>query len=137
MDTIDNELVAILEESLCAVAEADEDITPHFFDRFFAEHPEHRAEFFHPSITCGPMVNEMLENLMALAMQESWVRGNIQGLVIAHRSFGDIPLPIYGKTLDLLVDTLAKVAGDRWTPEFDAAWRNQCAILKDIIARAY
>ncbi len=82
----ENALAAILEDSLHAVTANDEDITPRFFDQFFALHPEQRANFFHPTVTCGAMVTEILQSLMALATQESWVPTSIQSLVIAHSS---------------------------------------------------
>ena len=132
-----NALAAILEESLYAVSANDEDITPRFFERFFALHPGQRANFFHPNITCGAMVNEILQSLLGLATQESWVPTSIQSLVIAHRSYGDIPLALYDEALDLLVETLALAAGERWTTQYDAAWRTQCAELKIMIARAH
>jgi hemoglobin-like flavoprotein len=137
MTMTDNVLAAILEESLYAVTANDEDITPRFFDQFFALHPEQRGNFFHPTITCGAMVTEILQSLMGLATHESWVPTSSQSLVIAHRSYGDIPLALYDEALDLLVDTLAAAAGERWTPAYDAAWRQQCVLLKDMIARAH
>ncbi len=127
----------LLEESLYAVAEAGEDITPHFFERFFDRHPEQQAVFFHPTVTCGAMMNEILESLMALATQESWVPTSIQNLVVAHRSYGDIPLPLYAELLDLFVETLAGIAGERWSAEYDAAWRRQSAELLELITRAH
>lgn len=137
MESTDNALADILEESLYAVTENGEDITPRFFDQFFALHPEQRANFFHPNITCGAMVTEILQSLLGLATRESWVPTSIQSLVIAHRSYGDIPLALYDEALDLLVDTLAIAAGERWTSAYDAAWRQQCAALKEMIARAH
>jgi len=127
----------ILEHALMAVAEADEDITPHFFKRLFDRHPEQQASFYHPAVTCGTMVNEMIELLTALAAEERWVDGSTQSLVMAHRCYGDIALPLYGESLDLLIDTFADLAGDRWTPEFDMAWRAVAQRFKTIIEQAY
>lgn len=137
METTENALATVLEESLYAVTADGEDITRRFFDRFFALHPDQRTNFFHPDSTCGAMVNEILQSLMGLATQEGWVPTSIQSLVIAHRSYGDIPLELYDEALDLLVDTLAAAAGDRWTAQYDAAWRQQCVQLKEMIARAH
>ncbi len=127
----------ILEQALMAVAEADEDITPHFFRRLFERHPEQQASFYHPTVTCGTMVNEMIELLMALGAEERWVENSTQSLVMAHRCYGDIALPLYGESLDLLIDTFADLAGNRWTPEFDSAWRNVARRFKTIIEQAY
>lgn len=127
----------VLERSLYAVAESGEDVTPHFFKRFFARHPDQEAMFFQPSVSCGAMVNEILESLIALATQEGWVETSIHNLVIAHRCYGNFPLPLYAELLDLFVETLADLAGPRWTAEFDAAWRQVAARLYALIARAH
>ena len=127
----------ILERSLWAVAEADRDITPIFFDRLFARYPEQRRSFHHVDSTCGAMVNELIETLMGLATGEDWVERSTQSLVMAHRCYGDIGLPLYADSIDMLIDTLAEVAGHGWSKAFDAAWREQGAALKGILARVY
>ncbi len=127
----------ILEQSLYAVAEAGEDITPHFFERFFALHPDQQAMFFQPTVSCGAMVNEILESLIALAANEGWVSTSIHNLVIAHRCYGNFPLPLYAELLDLFIETLADLAGDRWSAEFEAAWRQTTAELYTLIAHAH
>ncbi len=127
----------VLERSLYAVAEAGEDITPHFFARFFARHPEQQAMFFQPTVTCGAMVTEILESLLALASQEGWVNTSIHNLVISHRCYGNFPLPLYAELLEVFVDTLAELAGERWSAEFDTAWRQVTAELYALIAHAH
>lgn len=127
----------VLEQSLYAVADAGEDITPHFFARFFARRPEQQALFFQPTVTCGAMVNEILDSLLALATREGWVDTSIHNLVIAHRCYGNFPLPLYAELLDTFVDTLAGLAGDRWSAEYDKAWRAVTADLLALITRAH
>src|SRR3546814_1673165 len=64
--------VETLERSLEAVMEAGKDITPFFYDRFFALYPEQRANFYHFESTSGNMVNEMITSVLALASNEAW-----------------------------------------------------------------
>jgi len=127
----------VLEQSLYAVAEAGQDITPVFFARFFARHPEQQAMFFQPTSSCPAMVKEILDSLLALATSDGWVDASIHNLVIAHRCYGNFPLPLYAELLDLFVETLAEVAGNRWSAAFDAAWRQVTAELYALIARAH
>jgi len=127
----------ILEESLWFIAETGEDITPHFFGRLFARYPEQKQAFHHYDSTCGTMVNEMLESLLALAAHEEWVERSTQSLVIAHRCYGAITLPQYADSIDMLIDTLAELAADRWSDRHDKAWRAQANSLKAIVERAY
>lgn len=133
----DEKRAELMMQSLEVVADTGQDIVPIFFDRFFAAYPEQRRSFYHPNVTCGAMVNEILESLMGMATGETWVPGSIQSLVVAHRSFGDIPLDQYSGLLDIMIKTLAEIAGPRWTPEFEAAWQEQADELKQIIAASW
>ncbi|HEY9581057.1 MAG TPA: globin domain-containing protein [Rhizorhapis sp.] len=126
--------VETLERSLEAVMEAGKDITPFFYDRFFALYPEQRANFYHFESTSGTMVNEMITSVLALASNEAWLTNSVQNFVAAHRSYGDIPPDAYARLLDVLVDTLAQVAGSRWTDEFETAWRWYVSGMKALIA---
>ncbi|MGD9472462.1 MAG: globin [Novosphingobium sp.] len=137
MAELANHTAEILEQSLCAVAEAGEDITPHFFTRFFARHPEQQALFFQPRVSCGAMVNEILDSLLGLAAHEGWVNSSIHNLVIAHRCYGDFPPSLYAELLDVFVDTLADLAGERWNAGYDAAWRQLAAELHKLIVSAH
>ena len=137
MAELADDIGEVLERSLYAVAAAGEDITPQFFAQFFARHPEQQAMFFQPTVSCGAMVTEILENLLALATNEGWVTNSIHNLVIAHRCYGNFPLPLYAELLDLFVETLADLAGDGWSAEFDAAWRQVTAQLYALIAHAH
>lgn len=132
-----DDMANVLEQSLYAVAESGEDITPHFFGRLFARHPDQEAMFFQPSVSCGAMANEILESLLALANRESWVSGSIHNLVIAHRCYGDFPLPLYAEVLDLFIETLAELAEERWSAEYEAAWRWAASDLQALIAHAH
>ena len=137
MPAMADNIAEVLEQSLFAVAEVGEDVTPHFFALLFARHPEQQPMFFQPAASCGAMVTEILESLLALAAQEPWVDSSIQNLVVAHRCYGDFPLPLYAEVLDLFVETLATLAAERWTSEFDGAWRQVTSQLFATIARLY
>tara|TARA_R110000772_G_scaffold77139_20_gene166280 strand:+ start:1123 stop:1536 length:414 start_codon:yes stop_codon:yes gene_type:complete len=127
----------VMEQSLFVIAEAEVDITDRLYARFFAAHPEQRASFFHPATTKGQMVNEILECLLALAQGEQWVENSIQNHVIAHRSYGDIPLRLYAELLDMLVACLADIAGKYWSTKYQAAWDRQTARLIMIVANDF
>ncbi len=126
----------LLEESLGAVAEADLDIVPRFFERFFEAHPEQRASFYNPRVTQGAMVNEMLDYLLALGVGETWVPHSVDSTVLAHHSYGNIPPETFDDAVDLLIETLAETAGDLWKPEYGAAWAVQADRMKAMIRHA-
>ncbi|WP_225008838.1 globin [Novosphingobium percolationis] len=116
--------------SLDAVAETDIDITPIFFERFFAAHPEHRDSFNRPQATQGAMVNEMIEYLAALEVNDPWALEAIDAMVAKHHSYGDISESVFDDALDILVETLEEVAGERWTAQNSARWRAQASRMK-------
>ena len=137
MTDVANAIADVLEQSLHAAAHAGEDITPRFFARFFARHPDQQAMFFLPATSCPAMAFEILDTLLALAAGESWVSGSIHNLVMAHRCYGAFPVALYGDALEIYVDALAEMAGERWTADYDAAWRRVAADLLALIAHAH
>src|SRR3546814_10271806 len=76
----------------------------------------------------------MITSVLALASNEAWLTNSVQNFVAVHRSYGDIPPDAYARLLDVLVDTLAQVAGSRWTDEFETAWRWYVSGMKALIA---
>ena len=131
-----SDLIAVMESPLFAIAEADIDVAPILFDRFFAAFPEHRVVFINPVAARGRMTNETIEAMMGLATDEYWVPTTIVNFVDLHSIYGNFPASLYAAFIDLLVDTLADAAGAAWTSEADAAWRTQARRLKSMIGDA-
>jgi len=125
-----------MEAPLFAVAEADIDIIPALFDRFFATFPEQRASFINLDAAAGRMTNETIEAMIGLATNEHWVPTTIINFVDLHRNYGDFPASLYAAFIDMTVDALADAAGASWTGESNAAWRTQADHLKAMVAGA-
>lgn len=132
----DSDIITIMEAPLLAIAEADIDIAPILFDRFFAAFPERRAVFINPDAARGRMTNETIEAMIGLATNEHWVPTTIVNFVDLHTIYDDFPASLYAAFIDLTVDTLADSAGTAWTAESDAAWRMQADRLKAMVAEA-
>lgn len=129
-------MIAAIEAPLFAIAEADIDITPALFDRFFATFPEQRAPFLNLDAAAGRMTNETIEAMIGLATNEHWVPTTIINFVDLHRNYGNFPASLYAAFIDMTVDALAHAAGAAWTGESDAAWRAQADRLKAMVAEA-
>ena len=125
----------ILAHSLDVIGEAGVDITPIFYEKFFAAYPEQKENFYQFESSSGMMVNEMLASVLALAAGEPWLTEFLQNIVIAHRSYGDIPGTAYADLLDLLVDSLADAAGPKWKEKFSLAWESQISEMKKLITQ--
>ena len=63
--------VDTMEAPLFAIAEADIDIVPALFARFFATFPEHRAAFINLDAAATRMTNETIEAMIGLAAEAS------------------------------------------------------------------
>jgi hemoglobin-like flavoprotein len=125
-----------MEAPLFAIAEADIDITPTLFDRFFATFPEQRAPFINLDAAAGRMTNETIEAMIGLATNEQWVPTTIINFVDLHRNYGDFPASLYDAFIDMTVDALAEAAGAAWTKDSNTAWRAQANRLKAMVAEA-
>jgi hemoglobin-like flavoprotein len=128
--------IAAIEASLFAIAEANIDITPALFERFFETFPEQRAPFLNLDAAAGRMTNETIEAMIGLATNEHWVPTTIVNFVDLHRNYGDFPASLYAAFIDMTVDALAQAAGTAWAPESNAAWRAQADRLKAMVAEA-
>jgi hypothetical protein len=129
-------VITAMDAPLFAIAEADIDITPALFDRFFATFPEQRAPFLNLEAAAGRMTNETIEAMIGLATNEHWVPTTIINFVDLHRNYGDFPASLYAAFIDMTVDALADAAGVAWTGESNAVWRAQANRLKAMVAEA-
>lgn len=129
-------VITAMEAPLFAIAEANIDITPALFDRFFATFPEQRAPFLNLDAAAGRMTNETIEAMIGLASNEHWVPTTIINFVDLHRNYGDFPASLYAAFIDMTVDALAEAAATAWTGESNAAWRAQADRLKAMVAEA-
>ena len=122
--------------TLVAVADADIDIIPGLFERFFAAFPEQRPAFINLAAASGRMTNETIQALVGLAADESWVPVTITNFVDLHRNYGEIPQAQYMAFVDMVVDALADAAGAGWNEHAECAWQAQAGRLKAMIAEA-
>ena len=128
--------VDTMEAPLFAIAEADIDIVPGLFARFFATFPEHRAAFINLDAAATCMTNETIEAMIGLAAEAAWVPTTIINFVDLHRNYGSFSVSLYAAFVDMTVDALAAAAGASWTSQSNAAWREQAAKLNILIAEA-
>ncbi len=125
--------VAAMEQTLIAIAEAEIDIAPALFDRFFKAFPEQRAAFYNLDAAQARMTNETLEAMYGLATDEHWVATTVTNFVDLHRNYGAYSAELYAAFVDLTVETLADAAGTQWSDRSEAAWRAQATRLKAMI----
>jgi hypothetical protein len=120
-----------MEASLAAVG--DHDLRGPVFETFFEQFPQHKPAFLNLEASSGRMINETLEMMLGLAEDARWVKVTLENFVDLHRNYGAFPAIDYASFIDLLLDHVAKAAGDGWTTEAAAAWGAQAARLKGLI----
>jgi len=123
--------------SLEAVAETGMDIVPLYFQRYFATFPGDESMFYNRQSSLGIMVNEMLTALLSQAEGSDWVPTYLRAQVATHHDKGIIPVERYRAALGILIDVLGATAGDRWTADFEDAWRSEADKMYELIARHY
>jgi hemoglobin-like flavoprotein len=128
--------ITAMEAPLFAIAEANIDIVPALFARFFATFPQHRTAFINLEAAAGRMTNETIEAMIGIATNENWVPTTIINFVDLHRNYGDFSAALYAAFVDMTVDALAEAAGDAWNNEGNSAWRAQAIRLNTMIAQA-
>ena len=121
---------------LSAIGDADIDIVPIVFERFFATYPQHRAEFINIEAASGRMTNETIEALVGLATDEYWVPTTIINFVDLHRNYGSYNASLYAAWIDIVIDVVRESTGDNWHPSHEAAWQRQAKRLVTMIDKA-
>lgn len=133
MDTVALSPQELMTQTLEAVAAADVDIVPLYFERFFARWPEQEGLFHNRASSQGTMINEMIGMLLAGAEGADWVPMFMRAQVTTHHDHGGIMLEHYRASLDLLIEVLAEAAGPGWNAAQDRAWREATASLFALI----
>ncbi|HEX7776103.1 MAG TPA: globin [Parvibaculum sp.] len=123
-------------QSLELVAELCGDPTPLVYARLFAEHPELEALFTRD--TSGAVRGQMLAQVIDIFFDHvgrgAYTTNFIRAEQVNHENLG-VPPQVFGTFFRTVMECFREVAGDQWTPEMDAAWRELVAELEDLTAR--
>jgi hemoglobin-like flavoprotein len=111
----------LLNESLGLVAPVADQLIRSFYDRIFAEHPQVRSMF--PADMTAQR-ESLLKAVVALVTNYDHrddLVPYLEALGLRHVRYGVQPAhyPIVGQTL---LASLAQVAGEHWTDEYEGAW---------------
>jgi hemoglobin-like flavoprotein len=121
--------VELLRSSFDVVIARQPGLTHVFYDELFERYPQARALFFRkPPATQERMLAETLVAGLDHLQDAEWLRENLGALGARHAEYG-VTEEMYGWVAETLVDTLARIAGDDWSPAHDAAWRDALAAI--------
>jgi len=111
-----------LKTSFDLVVSRRPDLTERFYEILFADHPELASMFGHNARKAQA---EMLAQALAAVIDHlddaPWLQRTLGGLGARHVGYGVTP-EMYGWVGAALLQTLAEVAGDDWTPSLAEQW---------------
>ena len=122
-----------LRTSFGLVIERQPDLTHVFYDDLFARHPEARKLFFRrPREVQERMLAETLVAALDHLEDGEWLTRQLGALGAQHAEYG-VTEEMYGWVAETLVATLAREAGDAWSPSYEAAWREALAAIAGLM----
>jgi hemoglobin-like flavoprotein len=113
------------------------DLTPHVYERLFAEHPDMQPLFVNDRT--GKVRDEMLyrviETILDFVGSLHYAVGMVHAEVQTHDGYG-VPRDVFPKFFAVVADTLRQILAEDWTAEMDAGWRRLVAELSAIAQAA-
>jgi hemoglobin-like flavoprotein len=127
--------VETLEQSFDLVAPQGDELVRTFYDRLFEAAPAVQPLF--AKVDMERQRQALLNMLVVL--RESLrdlddIVPDLEDLGSRHVEYGAQPAhyPVVG---EVLIGAMAEVAGDKWKPEYTAAWQEAYAVVKDVMLR--
>jgi hemoglobin-like flavoprotein len=128
--------VELLRKSFVFVVEREPEVASRFYDVLFSRYPEAKPLFNrHDRVRQERMLGEMLVAVIAHLEDTAWLESQLKGLGRRHGSYGVTP-PMYGWVATCLLETLASVSGDAWTPELASAWEEAITAVASLMQAA-
>lgn len=125
--------VELLRSSFASVVEREPEVASRFYDTLFTKYPQVEPLFSrHDRARQERMLRDMLVAIVDHLEDASWLGGQLKGLGQRHVDYGVTP-EMYGWVGASLLETLAAVAGEAWTPELAAAWTDAYSAIASLM----
>lgn len=125
--------VSLLRSSFDLVLERQPDLTPRFYEILFSRYPQVRPLFGRRSQQeQAKMLQEALVAVVDHLEDATWLEDNLRAMGRKHVEYG-VTEEMYDWVGDSLLSTLAEVAGDEWTPELEAAWKEAYGAIASLM----
>ncbi len=126
--------VAVLRKSFEIVVERSPNLTHLFYDTLFERYPQARPLFgrSHTRQVQEQMLTRALVAVIDHLEDAPWLGETLGALGEKHVDYG-VTDEMYGWVGDALLATLAKVAGEAWTPEVEMAWTEAYAAVAGLM----
>jgi hemoglobin-like flavoprotein len=125
--------VGALRTSFGVVIERQPDLAHVFYDDLFERHPDARQLFFRrPREVQERMLAETLVAALDHLEDGEWLTTKLGVLGAQHAEYG-VTEEMYGWVAETLIATLAREAGDAWSPAYEAAWREALTAIAGLM----
>lgn len=125
--------VDALRTSFGVVIERQPELTHVFYEDLFERHPEVRRLFFRrPREVQERMLAETLVAALDHLEDGDWLTAQLGTLGAQHADYG-VTEEMYGWVAETLIATLAREAGDAWSPAYEAAWREALTAIAGLM----
>lgn len=118
------------------LADADENLTPRFYELLFERYPAVRPMF---SADVRPQA-EMLRTAVLAVLEHlddpAWLTTTLGALGAKHATYGATP-EMFDAVAECMVAAMAELGGDGWTPEMTAAWSEALGTVADLMLAGY
>lgn len=131
MSQIQDEQAALIRKSFVRVLARREEFSYALYDRLFSVVPEARSLFSSDMVAQREKLVATLAFVVNGASNLGELTNEVRELGRRHRAYG-VEMAHYGILRGVLVDTLAEIVGNEFTPDVAAAW----AALYDELAEA-
>lgn len=124
-----------IEKSFAAIAPRAPELALRFYDRLFREHPEVAPLFTSPMSEQRKKLLASLGAIVGGLRDPEQLRQYARALAIRHVAYGAARAhyPVVGQ---VLIKTLADMAGKSWTPQLEQAWTQAYQAIQAIIFEA-
>lgn len=129
--------IEVLQESFAALAPHGEELIENFYESLFSRHPGVKPLF--RGVDMATQKNQLLKSLVFtvenLKRPEHLVR-KLVPMGKRHQNYGAEPAH-YGAVAQTLIDCMAELAGDLWTPELEKAWETALGFVAQTLLSGY
>jgi len=111
----------LLQSSLELVSGREELVTARFYDVLFERHPSVRPLFGADVRPQAAMLQESIVAVLDHLEEPDWLQEHLHALGARHVGYG-ATADLYPLVAACLIDTMAQIGGDDWTPAMSDAW---------------
>lgn len=127
----------LLRTSLALVVEKQPEITPRFYEILFDRYPQARSLFGRNSAQAQQrMLQDAIVAVVDHVEDAAWLKEQLHTMGARHKGYQVAPemFPWVG---ECLLATLAEIAGESWTPEIEAAWKDAYGAITGLMLEGY